>query len=70
MSALARRAADVSVGARIRRWVENVLPWYSPEEERKHRAYTADLEERGARAISGAEQVRKDYLKAAGRLRR
>lgn len=70
MTALARRAADVDFWARFRRWVEDVLPWYDPKVEREHRAYTADLQKRGAAAIRSAEQVREDYRKAGNRMTR
>lgn len=70
MTVYARRAADVDLLARLRRMVENALPWYSPEDERKHRAYTADLERRGKTAIDSIEQIRQDYLKAGNRAAR
>lgn len=65
MNAQARRMADVSWLARLRRWVEDTLPWYSPEAEREHRAYTADLEERATRSIRSADTVRRAYLESA-----
>lgn len=56
----------MSVTARIRRLVENALPWYDPAEERKHRADTAVLEARLNRAQPLVESIRSDYA-AMGR---
>lgn len=70
MTVPARRVADVSFTARIRRWVEEVLPWYSPEAERRNRAYTADLEKRSKAAIISAQQVAEAYRKASERVKR
>ena len=70
MSALARRRADVDLIARIHRMIENALPWYHPDEERKIRQTSAELDARLNRAMPTVESIRRDYAEMSKRLAR
>lgn len=59
----------MSVAARFRRFIEDVLPWYDPAAERKHRAETAALAARLNRAQPIVENIRRDYAEMDKRLR-
>lgn len=67
---VARRAADVSVRARFRRVVENLLPWFDPVVERERREYIVRLAAREKVASSRAAVVREAYRRASDRLER
>lgn len=55
MTTAARRLADVNVAARIRRWVEEKLPWYDPVAVRERTEASAKLVARADRAVFTAE---------------
>lgn len=59
----------MSLVARFRRFVEDVLPWYDPVAERKHRAQTAALAERLHQTEPLVERIRRDYVEMDKRLR-
>jgi len=66
----ARRLADVNLGARFRRLIEQWLPWFDAAAEREHRQHTAELERRLDKVVPKVEQLRRDYAAMDRRLKR
>jgi hypothetical protein len=55
--------------SRWRRFVEALLPWYSPEEEARRNAHTQEIRRNAIAARLNAEKVRRDYALMDARLR-
>lgn len=72
MTVLARREADVSWRARLRRFFEDILPWYDAQAERERAARWATFEAQASKAIEVAsrERIRAAYEAGAERLER
>lgn len=68
MTANARRAADVSVRDRFHRFVERILPWYDPAEERRRNARSAAIVRELRVNTRNAEAIRAAYQDMAERL--
>lgn len=58
------------VPKRIRRFVENLLPWFDPAVEAQRAERTEAIRRRSISARVNAEQVRAAYVQAARELRR
>jgi hypothetical protein len=70
MTSLSIGAPTVRVPSRVRRMLEDVLPWYDREAMRRHNVYSEKLLRDATVSRRNVIHVRRAYLEGAARLGR